>query len=111
MSDPRYRNGLFAGNAYQHRRRSPQFVPETPLLYGWQPIDRFPDGRRTWQLESNPRATMHRLSQAEQQYYGVTDEWVVYLDGKLYASYTNTLKAITDDVKAALAQQTAEVTA
>jgi len=98
MSDPRYKNNVFRGNGYMHSNRL-RTIPRTPatcpLLNGWSPIEVRPSGHRIWQLDSQPNVQMRRVEADDPP---TEDEWIVFLDGTSWATYSGPIDEITDDI-------------
>lgn len=87
MADPRFRYGMIRSDWHE-----PQTELDSPTLYGWQAVDVNDEGYTIFALgEALMRATAPRDM--------LKDQWVVFINGKVVASYSGNLAVITEDVR------------
>ena len=100
MSDPRYQNGVWQGNAYQHRRRLGLTANlDTPLLHGWVQV-REVDGYSVFALTAGEQtAEMRMTTPAERARWPY--DWIARIE-KSYYGFTGQLSEITSEIKAML---------
>lgn len=92
MADPRFKHGMIRSNWHK-----PEPKLDSPILYGWQPIDVNDEGYTIFALgDALMRATMPRDN--------LKDQWIVFLNGKVLASYSGDLAVITEDVRKAASE-------
>jgi len=90
MADPRFKHGMIRSNWHK-----PETKLDSPILYGWQPVDVNDEGFTVFALgDALMRATMPRDN--------LKDQWIVFLNGKVLAGYTGDLSLITEDVRKAI---------
>lgn len=107
MADPRYKQGVFQGNGYQHRRRLGLTANlDTPLLHGWRQV-REVDGYSVFALSldgqrsgpERPVAEMRMTTPGERARWPY--DWLARI-GKNYYGFTGSLAEITCEIKAML---------
>lgn len=116
MADPRYRNGVWRGNGYQHRRRLGLTANlDTPLLHGWVQV-REVDGYSVFAFPAPPTpqrgeveeggtvAEMRMTTPAERAVWPY--DWLALI-GKDYYGFNGSLAEITAEVKAMLESEPA----
>ena len=91
VADPRWKLGMIRSSWHK-----PPTHLDSPTLYGWQPVDVNDEGYTIFALGAAlMRATMPR------DRLPLRDKWIVFLNGKVFASYGGDLAAITEDVRKA----------
>ena len=95
MSDPRYRNG-------NHLSATRAFKPliDSPLYHGWEPIEIDDDGHRIWALG---QARMRRVLLRDN--LPTDKEWIVFIDGQVWMTFTDHLAELTAEVAAELSER------
>ena len=92
MSDPRYRNG-----AHLSATRTIQPLIDSPLYHGWEPVAINDDGHRIWALG---HARMRRVLLRDN--LPADKEWIVFIDGQVWTTFTDHLAELTAEVVAEL---------
>lgn len=83
MADPRYRNGV-----WQNRHRQQQ---ETPVAYGWQMVSG--PGFYGHTMYQWPDTDLFMCTTPPET--GLTDDWLVFVDGEARATFSGPLHKIT----------------
>ena len=91
MADPRFKHGMIRSNWH---KLEPEQELDSPILHGWQPVDTNDEGYTIFALGAAlMRTTMLR------DRLPLKDQWIVFFNGKVFASYGGDLAAITEDVR------------
>lgn len=94
MADPRWHS-----NYTRSRWHEQATELDSPALHGWQPIDVNDEGYTIFGLGD---ALMRRVMPRDRL---IDAEWLVFIDGKVYGSYSGSLAVITADVRKVLSDR------